>query len=180
MPGYTDMIGGKSSMNEKEIQLGISASQEGRDEDAIKILTRSLECRKPTNIILYHLARSLFNVKRFSESLGYWEEMLKLNNEIVEMRIKIEMNIAFASYMAALAESQQGNYRQAVKFMNRYYSHYPGDSKARNIIQQLEELAEDVETLQNHLKAASEHIEAGFWLEASDELLSIYNNKPGN
>jgi hypothetical protein len=64
--------------------------------------------------------------------------------------------------------------------MNKYYSHYPGDRKARNIIHQLEELAEDVETLQNHLKAASEHIEAEFWLEASDELLSIYNNKPGD
>jgi tetratricopeptide (TPR) repeat protein len=159
----------------EDIQLGVRASQEGRYDDAILRLTRVIESGIKTDVVLYHLARSLFKVKRYRESVRYWEDLFAhySGSGNTELRIRIRMNLASAKYMAAQAEAEQGRFRQSIELLKKYLEHYPGDRKAKLIISQLEELAGDAEKIRKHLKAAIEHIEAERWSDASNEFLAL-------
>jgi len=154
----------------EDIQLGVRASQEGKYEDAISSLTRVIESGVKTDVVLYHLARSLFKAERFSESVRYWEDLLEHHSDVV-----IQINLASARYMAVRPEAEQGRYRQAIEFLKKYCEHYRKEEKAKSIIRQLEELAGDAETVREHLTAADTYIKAGRWLKASDEFLVLMN-----
>jgi cytochrome c-type biogenesis protein CcmH/NrfG len=163
----------------EDIQLGIRASKEGRHNDAVELLTRAIESDNRTDVVLYHLAFSLFKVKRFSEAVRYWEELFERHSEDenVSLRIGIEMNLANARYMAAQEEVQQRHYRQAIELLNQYCDYNPGDSDAKSIVSQLDELAVDAEAVRKHLEAAAAYIEEERWSEASNEFLTICNMK---
>ena len=159
----------------EDIRLGVRASQESRYDDAISSLSRVIKSGVQTDVVLYHFARSLFKVERYSESVGYWEDLLAHHSDTgsVDLKIKIRMNLAYARYMAARAETKQGQFRQAIEFLNKYLDNHPGDKKTQSIVPQLEELADDANMIRNHLQVAAAHIEAERWSEASDEFLAL-------
>jgi len=159
----------------EDIRLGVRASQESRYDDAISSLSRVIKSGVQTDVVLYHFARSLFKVERYSESVRFWEDLLAHHSDALSasLKIGIRMNLAYARYMAVRAETKQGRFRPAIEFLNKYLEHYPGDKKVQSIIPQLEELAGVAETVRNHLKAADEHIKAERWSEASDEFLAL-------
>jgi tetratricopeptide (TPR) repeat protein len=114
---------------------------------------------------------AFFQTKQFSKSVSCWEALLK-QKWPSEVEIKLRMNRARASYMAAQIESQEGRYENAARLLEIYCEMYPGDASGKSLSAKLQRLASLKEGISG-MESAKRFIEAGQWSEAADQLLAV-------